>query len=236
MKITVISDLHGKTVWKDILKKEKDSDLILFLGDYFDCYENIPAEEQIQNFKDIMDLKTFNPKQDVIALIGNHDHHYVRPNERYSGYQEDASTEIGDVINDAIEDEDLQVAFEHGKFLFSHAGFTQSWINDSFTKGFASVEEINELYHTDSPRFDFYRKGKSSNGNDKEQGPLWVRPESLEHDFYGTQTQVVGHTKEKSITMVDDPNTNMAVIYTDVLDKVNQYLIITDDVVTIGKI
>jgi len=37
MKTLVISDLHGKSVWKDIIKTD-DYGKIVFLGDYVDCF------------------------------------------------------------------------------------------------------------------------------------------------------------------------------------------------------
>lgn len=39
MKIAVIGDIHGRTIWKDIVKDAKDKvDKIVFLGDYVDPY------------------------------------------------------------------------------------------------------------------------------------------------------------------------------------------------------
>ena len=35
MKTIAIGDTHGRSQWKDIVKKEKDVDKIIFIGDYF---------------------------------------------------------------------------------------------------------------------------------------------------------------------------------------------------------
>ena len=36
MKTIIIGDIHGRSVWKQIVEKEKDAHQIVFLGDYFD--------------------------------------------------------------------------------------------------------------------------------------------------------------------------------------------------------
>ena len=59
---------------------------VVFIGDYFDCFENIPTSEQIENFNNIIALKKAQPEK-FIVLIGNHDYQYMVDGERYSGYQ-----------------------------------------------------------------------------------------------------------------------------------------------------
>lgn len=68
-KIIAIGDIHGHASWKYILQKEKDADVIVFVGDYFDSFE-LKAEEQIRNFRELMEQTENNPK--IIRLIGNH--------------------------------------------------------------------------------------------------------------------------------------------------------------------
>ena len=38
-KVVVIGDIHASKIWKDILQQETDCDKVIFLGDYFDTYE-----------------------------------------------------------------------------------------------------------------------------------------------------------------------------------------------------
>ena len=42
MKIVVLGDIHGLTVWKDIIDKEQP-DQVIFLGDYVSSHEGISA-------------------------------------------------------------------------------------------------------------------------------------------------------------------------------------------------
>lgn len=71
MKIIVIGDIHGRTIWKDIVKQEFD--LCIFLGDYVDSHYGITAEEQEKNLLEILDFKENNPNK-VILLRGNHEY------------------------------------------------------------------------------------------------------------------------------------------------------------------
>ena len=44
MRIIVIGDIHGRTIWKDIVNQEFD--LCVFLGDYVDSHDRISAKQQ----------------------------------------------------------------------------------------------------------------------------------------------------------------------------------------------
>ncbi len=50
MKLVVISDVHGRAVWKEIVAQNEHIDKFIFLGDYFDSFD-IAANEQIVNFR-----------------------------------------------------------------------------------------------------------------------------------------------------------------------------------------
>ena len=71
MKILILGDIHGRTIWKDIIEKESP-DKVIFLGDYVSTHDNISSETQIANLNDILDYKEANSSK-VILLRGNHD-------------------------------------------------------------------------------------------------------------------------------------------------------------------
>ena len=52
-KIVVLGDIHGRTVWKDIIAQERP-DQAIFLGDYVSTRENISDVDQISNLKEIL--------------------------------------------------------------------------------------------------------------------------------------------------------------------------------------
>lgn len=68
MKIIVISDTHGRDLWKDQVKEP--ADMYIFIGDYFDSFD-IDGQTQIDNFKDILTFYQEN-KDKVVLLAGNH--------------------------------------------------------------------------------------------------------------------------------------------------------------------
>lgn len=72
MKYIFIGDIHGRTNWKQIVEKEKDTDKFIFFGDYFDPYDwTLTLGDLVNNFNDIVKFKLDNPDK-VILLIGNH--------------------------------------------------------------------------------------------------------------------------------------------------------------------
>ena len=71
MKYLVLGDIHGRECWKDIIPKE-NPDRIIFLGDYVSTHDGVDSEVQINNLKEILDLKS-SLQDRVILLRGNHD-------------------------------------------------------------------------------------------------------------------------------------------------------------------
>ena len=70
MKIVVLGDIHGLTVWKDIIDKEQPDQLI-FLGDYVSSHEGISESDQVSNLLEILRFKDHHPE--TILLRGNQD-------------------------------------------------------------------------------------------------------------------------------------------------------------------
>lgn len=216
MRIIVIGDVHGRNIWKDIVNREKG--LFIFLGDYFDSFD-IPLDEQIGNFQDILE---FSKNNNCITLMGNHDYHYLvegsQYSERYIGFQYKGYPTINWLLTTA----NLRIVARYKNFLFSHAGITNTWL-----KG-RDLEDVND-FNLKEFRF----MGRNNFGDDVTQGPLWVRPRSLNLDGLledkGNIIQVVGHTQQDAIDL-DGPN-----IFCDTLE-VGEYLIIDDLGISVGKI
>jgi predicted MPP superfamily phosphohydrolase len=99
MKTIVIGDIHGRDCWKSIVANEAP-DRVIFIGDYFDSYDDYTAAEQMYNFQEIIDWKK-SGQCGVAILIGNHDYHYMRGiTEHYSGYQSGARAAIEQLLED----------------------------------------------------------------------------------------------------------------------------------------
>ena len=78
MKLILIPDVHGRTFWKEPVRKHIDDyDKVVFLGDYLDSYPDEwkdvehTREDDINNMLEIIDLKA-KYKEKVVLLKGNH--------------------------------------------------------------------------------------------------------------------------------------------------------------------
>lgn len=192
MKTLILGDTHGRDNWKSHIEQETP-DKLIFVGDYFDAKSNIPYYQEQQNFQDIIELKKSRP-EDVVLLLGNHDLHYMLP-EQYSGYQWHHAPDIEELLENNIEF--LQWAYEQDGFLFTHAGVTKTWCeNNKIDPQEDLVEQINNL----TP-WNFRFVGDSFYGDDIMASPVWVRPESLSQDKVDGFRHVVGHTRQQNIDL-----------------------------------
>lgn len=227
MKIIAIGDIHGNDLWKKIIDQNKDADKFIFVGDYLDSRENITSDEQLKNFVEIINLKVKEPEKYEV-LLGNHDYHYLPyVHENYSGFQSHMKFDFGYIIDAAIRSGVIKVCHMEGTFLFSHAGISKTWLNDNI--GFSNFDEtvydnVNELLFTKPYLFGFQIGPNFSNtGDDVTQGPLWIRPGSLQKDAIDGFVQIVGHTH------VDDVKFKTGVTLIDSLRN-HKYLSIEDNI------
>ncbi|MBQ9753080.1 MAG: metallophosphoesterase [Paludibacteraceae bacterium] len=232
MKTVIVGDIHGRTVWKDVLKKEHP-DKMIFLGDYVSTHECISSQQQIDNLKNILALKEQNPEQ-FILLRGNHDMQHL-------GYNWAACTGLDLYVLNFMSNIDVKNQFlnctqwvhemksDNQRILCSHAGITQTWMNNS---NFHSVTDINKqppsevfAFCPDSPY--------DSCGDSITQPCTWVRPMSLRENAIPGYTQIVGHTP---VLFFDRPRkckaqeTDDDVWLCDTLQK-KGYLVIEDDLI-----
>lgn len=221
MKIVAIGDIHGRDIWQDTVRKEQDADKIVFVGDYFDSRDNIQGTFQLYNFNEILRFKREN-EGNVIILFGNHDYHYMRGvNEDYSGYQPAMRFDFQEALFEAKDD--IQVCYIHDQYLFSHAGVTKSWLGDY------KVEDINDIFRYRPQLFQFC--GYNPYGDDIEQSPIWVRPRSLMSDSVDGYIQIVGHTTQQEINIIDDQ-----FVFIDTLGTSGEYLVIENNILKPTKL
>jgi predicted MPP superfamily phosphohydrolase len=262
MKLVAIGDIHGRGIWKQIVAKEHDTtDEFVFVGDYFDSF-TVKGPDQINNFLDIIEFKK-QSKAPVTLLIGNHDYHYYPGIEDSgtSGYQALMAPSIKHVVGD--NKQHLQVAYQVDEFIFSHAGLSSEWLDDMMLGWDASnmVNRVNELFQYQPDKI-AYRSFKyydyshdraelaSGYGNETFQGPLWIRPAALmaankdtkRKNITNKETlkkqiiQVVGHTPQDTID-IEGKSTGGRYYFIDTLEYgQNQYLVVKDGVVSLGKL
>ena len=129
MPIIVLGDVHGSTFWKTAVD-ENPACRYIFLGDYLDPYEYIPAWLLIRNLKKIIQLKKERP-DDVILLLGNHDLHYfcsdMDPSSRFDFM---IAEEVSMLFRENIHL--FMYAFQVDNWIFTHVGISEKWFLDDF--------------------------------------------------------------------------------------------------------
>jgi len=209
MKTLFIGDVHGRTVWKDMIELE-DPDRVIFIGDYFDSKE-IPTLDQISNFEEIVRFQKTSGKE-VITLIGNHDFHYFPGIEdtTTSGYRKIARIRIQDLIEENRAN--LKIAYRFSNILCTHAGVSSDFMDKVFEEDWTTdsiVSDLEDLFRYKPFVYEFgylIEEGKPVNpyGDDKLQSPIWIRERSLfksnkERPIKKELIQIYGHTGIKKM-------------------------------------
>ena len=224
MKTVILGDTHGRPHWKQIVASESP-DRVIFIGDYFDSFDNT-AVEQMHNFKEIIDWKQ-SGQSEVIMLIGNHDYHYMRGvTQYYSGYQSGARPAIEQLLYENRQH--MQMCYQMGDFLFTHAGVSYDWLKINKWEGWESVEEkVNDLWEYTPNVFGF--AGRDPYGDSTISSPIWIRPYSLQKANRDTLRdqfiQVVGHTTQGKID-TEGKSTGGRYYYIDTLGTSGEYMIL----------
>jgi len=246
MKLVAIGDIHGRDIWKQIVAQEQDADEFVFVGDYFDSF-TVKGPDQYNNFLDIIEFKK-QSKVPVILLIGNHDHHYYPgvDDSGTSGYQTLMAPSIKYIVGD--NKQYLQAAYQVGEFVFTHAGLSSEWLDDSIKDWNVNnvVEKVNDLFYYQPGKIAYrsYKQvgdqvyGAQGYGNETFQGPIWIRPSALmtanKKTLRKQIIQVVGHTPQDNID-IEGKSTGGRYYFIDTLEyNQGQYLIVKDGVVSLG--
>lgn len=224
-KLLVIGDIHGRTIWKDIVNLE-NPDKVIFLGDYVTTHEDISPEQQLSNLEDILQYKE-DRGEAIILLRGNHCLDCL-------GYSWAECYPTEPKVKEVMSVDPLKSRFlnltqwvyidEELKTIFSHAGVSQVWMDDNNIK---DIHDINDLepseifgFTPDSP-WDMY-------GDSKTQPPTWIRPQALYKCNVEGWDQVVGHTPAKLIVDIcKTTKYNKHILLCDTMG-IKQYLVIDD--------
>lgn len=226
-KIVVLGDIHGNTVWKDIIAKEQPEQVI-FLGDYVSTHENVSDEEQVENLKEILRYK--DEHLETILLRGNHDlQHLGYYWAECSGYFPRVAMEMANFKDEFLAK--TQWIHVMGNIAFSHAGISKVWLEDNFL----SLDDINMLGPTEL--FGFTSSNPSDRfGDSPEQPPTWIRPMTLMKVMIPDYIQVVGHTPvEHCFNVKDEEEIPNDLWLCDALDQ-GEYLLIENHVITVQNI
>lgn len=244
MKKLVIGDIHGRTVWKEIIEKESP-DQVIFLGDYVSTHDRVTEEEQIKNLEEILTYKEENPDK-VVLLRGNHciqhlGYYWARCSglfQKVLHYMSEPENKERFLKNTQwiYVDEDLKV-------IFSHAGVSTVWLEKSvepylvskigpqYDDGTIDMENLLNLVNSIEPcEFFGFTPDNFFDmcGTSKTQPPVWIRPEVLCMCNVVGYDQVVGHTPIRKIAKVVESTKGKQTIWLCDSLGYGNYLIIED--------
>lgn len=209
MKILVLGDIHGRLIWKDIIKKE-NPDRVIFLGDYVSTHEGISASQQISNLKDILQYKEDNPDK-VILLRGNHDTQFLGyywaecsgfdPKVYHYMYQSEFRERFLSLTQWIYRIPDTNI-------VCSHAGISDAFLKNvekhlvssgslQYDDDIIDQEVVVDLINTIEPceLFGFTPcKLSDYSGDSATQPCTWIRPGALSYHSPKNIVHVVGHT------------------------------------------
>ena len=225
-KIVVLGDIHGRTVWKEILAKESP-DKVIFLGDYVGSHDDIDAQVQLDNLYAILNYRVY----EKILLRGNHDmQHLCYHWAGCSGLDRVVADEMYDIKPQFLAR--TRWAYQEivggKKVIFSHAGISKAWINGVIRVVDIEqpdwIDELNRI--CPSKRFGFNGEPGDVYGDSPMQPCTWIRPEALTGNGIDGYTQVVGHTPQDSVKEIKVNDTDCLWLC-DALGN-NSYLVIED--------
>lgn len=222
MKVVVLSDTHGRTLWVDIVQKEQEADKYIFLGDYFDPYDKRSIEDMLQNFRHILSFQKQYPDK-VVLLIGNHDIGYTKYcHERYSRYDSKNAEEIQYALTKAIKNHSLQLSTIWDNVLYTHAGVTNTWLQQEYGGDLKAFLDDCMLKKANADKYFFENHGSPFDfyGNHRGHSPMWVRTRPLIEDAIDGVKQVVGHTQLEKVEIRGN------LCFTDCLGQKKQYVVV----------
>lgn len=221
----IISDVHGRSFWKEAVKNRIGDEEIVFLGDYVDNYpgeidaytnKQINNKVALENFKEIIEFAKNNAN--VTLLLGNHDVEYL-----YS--------ECYPCRMDVFNKREIRSLFETNRKLFkpgkyykeqntiiTHAGVSNLFLTvlpqllgsndenynysaehdrDEF---FDYIDLINELWETDDERLGTVLSpiGFERGGDFPVGSSVWIDWRCL-NCREGEPRQIVGHSQYNAV-------------------------------------
>jgi hypothetical protein len=233
MKTLVIPDIHQKThLVESILKEEKDFDEAIFLGDWFDSFQEPPVVTSFgDTCKYLKHLVMEHPQKDkFVFLLGNHDISYIYYNngpenshfpeiDGYfcSGFTKEKAQEFRKHFFDqGLKDDfflkNFKIAHRSQNITFSHAGLHPDYVPPSLGIKKVVEEVLPDVWQNfrnlDHPKNTVLSgAGYARYGNVPIGGALWLdwRVEFKTSEDIGRQ--VVGHTtvKEPSCLHMNSP-------------------------------
>ena len=234
MQTAVIGDIHGRI--EVMIAALNKHDRVVFVGDYVDSFDRTKLD-QIQCLT--VALKEHNGDS-VICLRGNHEESYLDPDAMCSGWNQIMNTHIMPIKEQVRA---LPVHTWVDGILITHAGISKHFV-DEILVGKYGYNDVGDLalvgHYLESS---FHQEVGYARGGSKSCGGLMWCDWFEEFAPIDGLRQIVGHSgyrpkdysnpgadHDKGV-LVDGENWNI-----DCLDTSNEYVVITDGVVTIEEL
>jgi hypothetical protein len=215
MNIIVIPDIHTRYEKAERICRKYKSHKIVFIGDYFDDFNDTPDDNQYTAEWLSESLK----KENRVHLIGNHDECYHPNRELFcSGFSSKKKEVINKVLTTADWDKLNYYHFENN-WLFSHAGINRYWFGDPLNgKIHLNIirNTINDSIKKQSIGYTnnaIWAADKYRSGNHEWGGILWQDWKKME--LIPDLKQCVGHTPIPKIQIISDNITNSHIMNVD---------------------
>lgn len=130
----IIPDIHGRTFWRSAVIG-RESDTIIFLGDYVDPYPDEDGIAQVDGMVallEVLDFKRQHP-DNVILLLGNHDLSYISKHQYRCRYDEKNCDIIARALLDNLSLFKIahEAEVDGRRYIFSHAGILPLWLQEN---------------------------------------------------------------------------------------------------------
>ncbi len=191
-KTVIIPDIHTNFVDAEIIIEKEKPDKVVFLGDYFDDFDDtLEITEQTALW-----LKDSLEKPGRVHLLGNHDLSYINTSYRCSGFSEG---KLYAIKKSGVDLTKLKHFAWVDHWLCTHAG-----LSDTFYKmqgEHVAIENLLDVYPKDytSKLYDCsYFRG----GSDPASGILWCDYSEFVDIPY--LKQIFGHTKANHVRQTEN--------------------------------
>lgn len=190
MKILVCGDLHCKPYLLHKALNCTKWDYFVFLGDACDNF-GATQEDNLRIIKELIKVKE-KYQDKFIWIIGNHDWGYYDSSIDMSGHIHPGEANVHHLL--ATHKAMWQIYWQKGKYLFSHAGIGQDFVD--------SIAHTNYSEMKDNPGLNnpLNQVGPACGGYSSAASPLWARPKEIkELPKEEGLIQIVGHTPVEKI-------------------------------------
>lgn len=182
MNVLVCGDIHGRVEDVKTILQNTDHHIV-FVGDYIDSYDRT-SSDQIEALELVLNARE--TRDNVTALLGNHEISYLYPDYRCSGWNPRMQAYVDKHRERIVANLDLFVLV--GDYLITHAGVSANFLPKDVDHTIDAIVK----YLTSMPEERIHEVSPVRGGYNRVGGPLWC--DWAEFKPIPGIKQVMGHT------------------------------------------